>query len=386
MNRSITALMLGNVVVGSGSLVIAGILNPISTDLGVPVSAAGQLNTAYALAYAISAPLVGMFMGAWCRTRLLMLGMALFGLTSVLGAFAPNYTVLLLSRVFTGIAAAMFSPNAAAVAAMLSEPAHRGRAIATVFGGFTLATAFGVPLGAYLGLQIGWRETLGVMGAASFVMVAIIAKLVPGNLQLSAVDLRGWLALAHDRRVLALLAVSLLQIAGTYAVFTFMGPFLTSTLKAGAEKVAALLMVFGAAGFVGNWVSGRMIDRVGAARIANINIAGVMAGMLILAFSHGSQALLIAGIIIWGGAVFSINTAQQTRLVQYAPALSGALLPANSSMLFAGQALGGLAGGLALSFTALGKNYTVLPWLGIAFAVIALVISGVMSKKVAANQ
>jgi predicted MFS family arabinose efflux permease len=375
MNPSISALMLSNLVIGSGSLVIAGILSPISQELDVSVATAGQLSTAYALAFAIGAPLASFFLGAWCRKRVLMLGLGLFALASLIGALAPSYGVLLASRLLAGVAAAMVSPTAAAVAAMLSAPEQRGRAIATVFGGFTLATVFGVPLGSYLGLHLGWRETLAGMAAASALMTFVIAYALPANLQLPRVDLRGWLALGSDSRVLTMLAVSLMQIAGTYAVFSFIGPFLAGQMKTSADQIALLLMLFGVAGFLGNWLSGRFVDKLGAAFVANINIAGVMAGLLLIALSGGAVLWMLVGIAIWGGSVFSINTAQQARLVAHAPQSMGALLPANSSVLFAGQALGGIAGGLALSWGSQTASFSILPWLGLAFATVALLLS-----------
>jgi predicted MFS family arabinose efflux permease len=380
MNRSISALMLGNLVIGSGSLVIAGILSPVSQELGVSVATAGQLTTAYALAFAIGAPLASFVFGAWCRKRVLMLGLALFALASLMGALAPSYGVLLASRLLAGVAAAMVSPTAAAVAAMLSAPEQRGRAIATVFGGFTLATVFGVPLGSYLGLHLGWRETLAGMAAASALMTLVIAYVLPNHLQLPRVDLRGWLALGRDSRVLTMLAVSLTQIAGTYAVFSFIGPFLAAQMNASADQIALVLMLFGAAGFIGNWFSGRWIDKLGAAFIANINIAGVMAGLLLIALSNGAVLWMLVGVAIWGGSVFSINTAQQARLVEHAPQSIGALLPANSSVLFAGQAMGGVAGGIALSWGEQTALFASLPWLGLVFAAVALLLSQQLAR------
>ena len=343
MNSNMRLLMLGNQVVGSGSLVIAGILTPIGRDLQVSVATAGQLMTAYALAFAVSAPLVAVLLGAWCRKRVLMLALGMFALASALGALAPSFELMLASRVLAGMAGAMFSPNAAAVATLLSPPEQRGRAIALVFGGFTLATVFGVPLGAYLGLHIDWRETLVVVSAASVVMLVFLTRGLPEGLQVPRVNLAGWLQLGKDKTVMLLLGVSVMQIAGTYAVFGFIGPFLAHRVQsASADQIALLLMLFGAAGFAGNLLGGRMVDRFGAARTAAVNIALVIAGLLIVAASQGSLALLMVGIVIWGGNVFSINTAQQTRLVQYKLALTAALLPANSSVLFAGQALGTL--------------------------------------------
>ena len=45
-----------NLVIGSGAFILGGILQPVSTALGISVAAAGQAMTAYALATAVLAP------------------------------------------------------------------------------------------------------------------------------------------------------------------------------------------------------------------------------------------------------------------------------------------------------------------------------------------
>jgi predicted MFS family arabinose efflux permease len=374
MNSKLWLLMLGNLVIGSGSLVIAGILQPIAQDMNVSVASAGQLMTAYAMAFALGAPIMAVLLGAWCRKRVLLAALALFTIASAIGAVAPNFEVLIASRVLSGIAAAMFSPNAAAVATMLVAPALRGRAIALVFGGFTLATVFGVPLGTYLGLHIGWRETLVAVAIVSAFVFTLIAFGLPNQLKLPPVNLRSWLALGRDRTVVSLLSISFMQIAGTYVLFSFMGPYLAQKILATPDQIALMLMLFGAAGVIGNTLSGRAVDRFGAARVASVNITFVMLGLAFL-FAAGQSFLLTAiGVALWGGSVFSINTAQQARLVGHNPELTAAMLPANSSALFAGQAFGSLSGGAVLAQVNVG-GFDLLPVIGLIFAGIALTIS-----------
>jgi predicted MFS family arabinose efflux permease len=374
MNSKLWLLMLGNLVMGSGSLVIAGIVTPISQDMNVSIAAAGQLMTAYALAFALGAPVMAIILGAWCRKRVLTLALVLFTIASALGAIAPNFEMMMFSRVLCGIAAAMFSPNAAAVATLLVEPSQRGRAIALVFGGFTLATVFGVPLGTYLSLHIGWRETLLGVTLASMLVLALISFRLPNNLQLPPVNIRSWLVLGRDRTVVSLLSVSLLQIAGTYVLFSFMGTFLSQRIQATPDQIAMIFMLFGAAGVVGNWLSGRAVDQFGAGSVTNFNIGIVLLGLGLIYLAGSSILLTSLGIALWGGSVFSINTAQQARLVAHNPQLTATLLPANSSALFTGQAFGSIAGGVALSQLD-SISFGNLPAIGFGFVCIALTIS-----------
>jgi MFS transporter, DHA1 family, inner membrane transport protein len=71
---------LGNLVVGTGAFILAGILGSVSSDLGVGVPATGQAMTAYALSTALLAPLLLVLTGKFSRKQAMALALALFGL------------------------------------------------------------------------------------------------------------------------------------------------------------------------------------------------------------------------------------------------------------------------------------------------------------------
>ncbi|GAA1561938.1 hypothetical protein GCM10009678_51050 [Actinomadura kijaniata] len=66
--RKVLVLASGTFVLGLDAYVMAGLLGPIAADTGVSVSAAGQMVTAFTLAYAVSTPLFATVLGA-ARTR-----------------------------------------------------------------------------------------------------------------------------------------------------------------------------------------------------------------------------------------------------------------------------------------------------------------------------
>ena len=59
----------------------------------------------------------------------------------------------------------LFLAAASSTAARLAGPGKAGRAVAVVFGGFTLAMAIGVPLSTWLGGVVSWRPVLGAIAA-----------------------------------------------------------------------------------------------------------------------------------------------------------------------------------------------------------------------------
>lgn len=371
MDPRLYFLTLGNVVIGTGTMVMSGILTPVAADLGISVSAAGQVTTAYALAFALGAPIIASLTGGFDRSRVLALSLLGFALSGLISAMAPNYTVLMLARVLGGLSAAAFSPTAVAVAASLVPPAQRGRAIALVFGGMTIASVLGVPLGTWVGLAFGWREMLIGLSLLSLGAVVALWFGVPRGLFLPGATLSRWGLALRDPAVGMLLGVTAFQIGGSFVLFAFFGPYLAEVTGVSRDGIATILFVFGFASLVGNFGAGWAVDRLGAARVTHGAILLTAISLLALMGTAGAPVAAGLAITLWGASVFGINTAQQARLVEVAPDLATVVLPANSSVLFAGQALGAALGGLMLGWGSL----SALPLAGAGVVLIALVLS-----------
>ena len=78
MNYRLWALTLGNFTVGTGSLIVAGILPAIAASLGTSVAMAGQLVTIYGLSLAVGAPLLGIATRHVDRRPLMLSGLGIF--------------------------------------------------------------------------------------------------------------------------------------------------------------------------------------------------------------------------------------------------------------------------------------------------------------------
>ena len=156
-NGALWALMMGNIVIGTGVMVVPGTLNDISTTLGVSIPQAGQLITAAAILMGIGAPLFATVVAGWDRRVLLTISLIWYGVMMGISALAPNYTILLPLRVLTVIAPAIFTPQAAASVGLMVSSEQRGRAITFVFLGWSVASVMGMPLSAWMAGISSWR-------------------------------------------------------------------------------------------------------------------------------------------------------------------------------------------------------------------------------------
>ena len=137
----------------------AGLLGEVAEALSVSVGNAGQLIMLYAIVYAVGSPVLVRLIGAVARRRLLIVSLAVFAAANVAVVVLSSIGSLLASRVVAVCAAAVFTPTMAVVAAIMVAPEKRGRALATVPGGLTIAFAFGIPLGTLVGEYFGWRAS-----------------------------------------------------------------------------------------------------------------------------------------------------------------------------------------------------------------------------------
>ncbi len=345
MSRSLWVLALGNFAVGTSALVVAGVLGLVASDLHVSLGSAGAVVTAYSLTYAISAVLLGAVTHRVPRKTLLLVALTLFTIGNLAAALAPNYALLLAARALSAIGASLFTPVASTVAASLVPPELRGRALALVFAGIPVATVLGVPLGTWIGGALGWRTAFSLVVALSVIAFAGIALLVrPVSVPAAAAG--AWRALLARPALRGALLVMLLTYVGQFAAYTYLAPQLRTITGLTGLGVTVMLLIFGAAGLLGNAIAGRSTDLWSGPNTLRLGLLVMAASLLLLPLllPHAWTAAL--ALIAWGVGTLATNPPQQSRMVELAPDAPGAALALNASSIYLGQAIGAPLGGL----------------------------------------
>ncbi|GAA4933288.1 putative MFS family arabinose efflux permease [Nonomuraea thailandensis] len=341
MSSRLYPMAAGNFAIGTGMFVTAGLLPPISADLGVSRSAAGQLMTVFALAYALLSPMLAALTARMSRRTVLLVAMGVFVAGNTLTALAPTYALVMLTRVVAAAGAAMFTPTSSAVANALTEPERRGRALALVMGGLSVSSAIGVPLGTWLGEAAGWRATLWLVAGLGLVGLVGVAVLVPEVRIPASGRLRERFEPLRDRRVLAVMVTQLLMFAAGFTAYTYIGSLFDLPLP-------ALLWAWGLGGIVGNALGGRLTDAYGPRRMI---LAGLGASVVFLALVPVANLTIPVALVwafLWGATGWLVAPAQQFRTVTAVPGSVPIGLGLLSSAQYVGLFVAGLAGGAAL--------------------------------------
>lgn len=363
-------LLFGNFVIGTGVMVVPGTLNDIGISLNISVATAGQLIAAAAALMCLGAPLLASVVAGWDRRRLLALSLVWYAVFLALSAWMPSFGSLLIVRVLTVVSPAIFTPQAAACVGLLVPPEQRGRAIAFVFLGWSVASVVGMPLGAFIGGTLGWRSAFGAVALLSVVGAVWVWRAMPDGIKPPALSRAAWGEALRSPALMLCVAVTLLYSAGQFVLFSYFAPYFKSTLAATPLQLSLLFAWFGAFGLVGNILMSRHVDRIGAPRAVMWGV-GAMALSLLL-WPLGSNLVLVALVLIpWALGCFASNSAQQARLVGIAPALASGSIALNTSAMYAGQALGAGSGGWLIAHDGMGS----LHW----FALAGLIASMAMS-------
>jgi len=373
MPIALIALTAGAFGIGTTEFVIMGLLMQVSTDLHVSITAAGLLISGYALGVAVGAPVLTIATRKLPRKTVLLALMAIFTLGNLACALAPNYEMLMAARVITSLAHGTFFGVGSVVATGLVAPERRASAIAIMFTGLTAATLLGVPAGAWLGLQFGWRSAFWAVTLIGVLAFAVLAVFVPRvKNEAKPAPLRDELGVLARPQVLLGLAMTVLGFAGVFVVYTYIQPLLTQVTGLPESAVSPILLVFGGGLAVGNLLGGKLADRAPMAAVFGTLVAlAVVLGAM--QFTIGTPFTAVVFVALLGVASFATVAPIQLRVLEKA---SGAGQNLASSLNIAafnlGNALGAWVGGVVIDH---GPGLRALGWVAALITLVGLAIA-----------
>ncbi|MER7990420.1 Cmx/CmrA family chloramphenicol efflux MFS transporter [Streptomyces noursei] len=366
---------------GTSEFMLSGLIPDIAADLQVSIPAAGALTSAFAAGMIVGAPLMALLSRRWPRRRALLVFLVTFLLVHVVGAVTTSFAVLLTTRVVAALANAGFLAVALATAAAMVAPDAKGRATSVLLGGTTLACIAGVPAGAVLGQEWGWRAAFWAVAAVSVPAVLALVRSAPagptgdgaaGGTMPSTPGVRAEVrALRRPRLWLALLLAALVN-GATFCTFTYLAPLVTDVTGFGAAGVPVVLALFGLGSFAGVTAGGRLADRQPRAVLA-VGGAALFVGWAAFALTAGNAVATVGWVLVQGTLSFAVGStliAQVLYAAVEAPTLGGGFATA---ALNVGAAVGPWWGGLAL---AAGFGYRAPLWVSALLVAVALLVGG----------
>jgi DHA1 family inner membrane transport protein len=340
-------LAAGLFLVATNAFVIAGLLPDISAGLGVHANEVSLSITYYSLVVAIAAPAISILLPRVSRTTLIIAGLLLFIVGGLVAVTSDDLLQFTIGRVVAGLGGAAIVPTATAAAAALAPVERRGRALAFVSIGFTLATAVGAPLGTALGSVGGWRLPLAVLIGLAAVVAIVVAFSVRGVPLAPPASVAERFSILGDRRIVAPLVTTLFMIAGFNIYYIFSSTIAATATDGDGALLAALLFSVGIAGVVGNAASGPLTDRFGSRRTLGAAL-GIMS-LVLLAVPLAEESFVALAILFFvlGMVGFGASVPVQHRLVSIDPARSALAMSWYTTAMYLGIAIAPLLGAAA---------------------------------------
>jgi predicted MFS family arabinose efflux permease len=381
-------LALGTFAIGTEGFMIAPLLPEMARDLSVSLAGAGQLVTVFALTYALSSPVLTALTGSVDRRRLLIASMLAFAAANFVAWMAHDYRGLMTARILLAIAAGLYMPNASALAGIVVGPAHRGRALAIVTGGSSLAVALCVPIGTLVGNHLGWRVNFAIVGVMSLIAAVGLMSRLPRDMatRLRVASLRERLDVARQPSVLLVLLCTMLWAMGAFTVYTYLTSYLAISTGMTGVAISAVLFAWGVAAVVGLQLGGRMSDRVGPLPVIATSLLVLALAFAILSTTPvllppaAAIPSILFAIILWGVSAWAFFPAQQARLIGIAgTTVAPVALSLNASFQYLGFSIGAALG----SLTVANISPLAIGWVGAGCVLASLSLVRITRRRIA---
>lgn len=345
---AVLALSMGGFTIGTTEFVTMGLIREIAAGVDVSIPSAGHVISAYAVGVVVGAPVLAYFGARWPRRALLVTLMAAYAVFNALSALAGSYGLLMAARFLDGLPHGAYFGVASLVAANLAPEGRKGRAVAMVMIGLSVANVVGVPGATWLGQHLGWRSAYWSVAGLSVVTMAMVLAFVPscpGDPE--ATGRRELRAFTHLQVWLTLLAGAI-GFGGMFAVFSYIAPTVTEVGGLGDGAVPLFLLFFGLGMVAGTFAAGELADwsilrsLLGSA----LGMSAVLVVFWALA-PHGWWLLPVAFSVTFLGSVLVVNL--QLRLMDVAGEAQTLGAAMNHASLNVANALGAWFGGLVIA-------------------------------------
>jgi predicted MFS family arabinose efflux permease len=301
MKKSIYIMALGAFGIITTEFGVIGILPMLVKEFGITIETAGWLLSAFALTVALAGPFTNMLTAKMNRKTIMCLVLGVFVISNLLSAVAPNFAVLMIARILPAFLHPVFWAVAMTAASKQAGPKDAPKAIAVVMAGLSVATVLGVPLTTYVADLFSWR--------ASFILSALINLLACGALALFVPSMPvssqqesplSQVKMLRSVQLWIKLLTSTIILAGMFATYGYLAEYLNKVSHMNGVQISIMLLVFGATGIVGNWLTGKALSKNIPVTSRLFLVALVV--MHVLAYQFGGLFIpMVAILSVWGG-------------------------------------------------------------------------------------
>jgi predicted MFS family arabinose efflux permease len=350
------------------------IIPQIAGDLDLDTGTVALLSSAFALPYALVQPVLGVLADTLGKARLMSVAIGISALAGAIGATAPNFSVLLGSRILAGAVAGGIFPTALALAGDLVPVARRQVAIGRILAAAMIGNLLGSPFAGLVGDMIGWRGVFALVtliAAVAFVAALIGFRVMVDQrrrFDLAAVG-AGFRAILRNPLTKICFPAVLLEGIGVFGLFPYVAALLVARGEDRAIIAGVVIAGFGVGGIIYSFAVSRLLGRFGEQRLMLGGGMFIAAALLVIATGLPWPVEFLAFLTL-GLGFYSLHGVIQVYATELAPHARGLAMSLHSAFFFLGQGLGPIVFRYGLATIGLAKTN--------ALAGLTLVLVGIM--------
>ncbi len=336
---------------------IIGLLPSIAERFEVSVSQAGWLVSAFALAVALSGPILPLLLSGIDRKKVMLLVLGVFVLGNMVAVFTSSFWVALAARVIPAFFHPVYCSLALTVAAASVRKEEAPRAVAKVFIGVSAGMVVGVPIASFIASAVSLQMALAFFAAVNILVFIATALFVPSLPVVERVAYGEQLSILRKSLTWLSVAAIIFINSAIFGVYSYLAEYLKTVTHMPANWISILLFVFGAANMIGNVIAGKLLAKQAMKFVFLSPFA--LGAVYILLFFTGQLSWPMAIItLVWGilaGIGANMNQYLMMSAAPKAPDFANGLFLTSANL---GVTVGAPVGGLFIA--QMGTPYVVL--------------------------
>src|ERR1700722_6872864 len=366
----------------------------IMPSLGITATQFGVAVSAYAFSAGISGILAAGFADRFDRKRLLLFFYVGFTLGTVLCALAPNYHVLLIGRIVTGLFGGVMGSIVLAIITDLFALHLRGRVMGFVQTAFAASQVLGIPIGLFLSNHWNWHVAFGALVGLSIAgMAAVLTVMKPVNGHLSLKQdtnaFRHLIATVGQPRYTMAFAVTTLLATGGFMLMPFGSAYTVHNLGIDIMHLPTIYLVSGLFSIFTGPLVGRASDRFG--KFPVFVFGSAVSVIMVLIYTHLGQVslttVIIVNVLMFVGIFSRMIPSQALISAIPVPSQRGSFSAVSASLQ---QLSGGLGSVLAAAIITQNpddslRHFDRLGYIVVATSILSLIAMYFVQKSVAAQ-
>ncbi|EOZ96808.1 sugar transport protein [Indibacter alkaliphilus LW1] len=236
----------------------------------------GLLVSSYTFSAGLSSFLGAFVLDKYDRRKIMLWVFTGFLLGTLACALSPNYPILLISRILSGVFGGLTSALVLSIIGDVIPDARRGRAMGLVMAAFSVASVFGVPFGLFIASISNWHAPFFFLAALSLIILWMIYKFIPSitahlvEKKLKPSPIQVVKRVTGNPNQMRAITLTIMMMLGQFTIIPFLSPYMVANVGFTDLELTYIYMAGGLFTiFTSPWV-GRLTDKYGKVKVFTV--------------------------------------------------------------------------------------------------------------------